>query len=65
MTAAVSAAHRCDEDCTCPEHGTQLFWSRSQNLHACQDATCRFAHGLERHPDYSMRPDFREKEWRP
>lgn len=39
--------HVCSEHCVCPDHGTPLLWSASHEIHACQDPTCRYAHGLE------------------
>lgn len=50
--------HRCDEHCVCPDHGTSMWWGASQNLHACQDPTCRFARGWENHPDYEPWPGY-------
>ncbi len=49
-----AAEHRCDDRCVCPTHGTPLLWSRHHDLHACQDPSCRYAHGLENHPDYEV-----------
>lgn len=43
--------HCCDEHCVCPDHGTQMWWSAMQDLHACQDPACRYASGLENKPD--------------
>lgn len=40
--------HVCDEDCICPIHETQLFYAPTSDEHACQDVSCRYAHGLER-----------------
>lgn len=38
--------HRCDERCTCPIHGTPLYYAPSAHVHACQDSTCEHAGGL-------------------
>jgi hypothetical protein len=46
--------HRCDDRCVCPSHDTLLLWNRHHDLHACQDPGCRYAHGLENHPDYEV-----------
>lgn len=54
----MTAPHRCDEHCVCPDHDTPMWWSASQNLHACQDPTCRFAHGWENHTDYEPWPGY-------
>jgi hypothetical protein len=39
--------HECDESCVCPEHGTPLLWSAATAEHACQEPSCRYAHGME------------------
>ncbi|MFG3157194.1 hypothetical protein ACGF7W_34750 [Streptomyces sp. NPDC048219] len=43
---AVRALHRCDELCCCPVHGTALYFAPASNVHACQNPTCRYAHGI-------------------
>ncbi|MFC8570803.1 hypothetical protein ACFUIW_34105 [Streptomyces sp. NPDC057245] len=45
MTAA-RTLHRCDELCCCPVHGTALYFAPASNEHACQNPTCRYAHGI-------------------
>lgn len=32
---------------TCPEHGTEMYYSWSADLYACQDSDCRYAKGVE------------------
>jgi hypothetical protein len=39
--------HRCDDDCTCPVHGTPLLYAPASNEHACQDPDCEHAHGFD------------------
>jgi hypothetical protein len=39
-------AHRCDDDCTCPIHGTPLLYAPASDAHACQDPDCEHAHGF-------------------
>ena len=55
----MTTPHCCDEHCVCPDHDTQLYWAPSQNLHACQRPDCRFAQGLESHPDHEPWPGHR------
>ncbi|MFF9204292.1 hypothetical protein ACF1AE_21225 [Streptomyces sp. NPDC014986] len=43
---AVRALHQCDELCRCPVHGTALYFAPASNEHACQNPTCRYAHGI-------------------
>jgi hypothetical protein len=39
-------AHRCDERCHCPHHGTMMhYWPKGDD-HACQDITCEYARGF-------------------
>jgi hypothetical protein len=42
--------HHCDDQCICPIHKLQLFYSRQFRKHACQDPSCVHAHGM-RNPD--------------
>lgn len=37
--------HRCDETCLCAVHGTALIYSPAFDDHACQDSSCKYAHG--------------------
>jgi hypothetical protein len=37
--------HRCDETCLCAVHGTALIYSPALDDHACQDPSCKYAHG--------------------
>lgn len=39
--------HTCDARCTCPVHQTPLIYSVRLDLHACREATCQHAHGLQ------------------
>lgn len=41
--------HECTEKCVCHIHNTQMFYSKREKLHACQDPSCVFAHGYENH----------------
>ncbi|MEV5451299.1 hypothetical protein [Streptomyces sp. NPDC052535] len=43
---AVRTLHQCDELCRCPVHGTALYFAPASNQHACQNPTCRYAHGI-------------------
>ncbi|MGW3246523.1 hypothetical protein [Streptomyces sp. NPDC001070] len=38
--------HQCDELCVCPVHKTPLIYWPAGNDHACQDAECRYGHGM-------------------
>lgn len=40
-----SKQHRCDERCVCPVHDTPLFYSPSNDDHACTDVDCVHGHG--------------------
>jgi hypothetical protein len=42
--------HYCDDQCICPIHKLQLFYSKQFRKHACQDTSCVHAHGM-RNPD--------------
>lgn len=46
MTEA-EETHRCDETCACPIHNTQMYYAPAHKEHACQNITCRYAHGFE------------------
>jgi len=39
--------HICNKFCRCPVHGSDMLYSPSEDLHACVDITCRYAHGYE------------------
>ncbi len=41
----MSGAHTCDDACTCPVHGTALYYAPAADDHACQDVTCEYGHG--------------------
>jgi hypothetical protein len=38
---------QCDEQCVCPVHGTPLIYWPAGNDHACQNADCRYGHGMK------------------
>lgn len=40
------AGHVCDDECACPRCGTPLYYWPFGDDHACQDYTCRYAHGI-------------------
>lgn len=45
----MNRVHECTDKCICPEHKKQMFYSKRENLHACQLIDCDFAHGYENH----------------
>jgi hypothetical protein len=38
--------HRCTPSCICPVHRTRLLYSAAVDDHACQDAECVYADGM-------------------
>jgi hypothetical protein len=46
LLEAVGLPHDCF--CRCPVDGRPLYYSTAQRLHACQDADCMHASGIER-----------------
>lgn len=37
----------CGDECVCPVHGTPLIYWPARDDHACQDANCRYGHGMK------------------
>ena len=56
--------HECMEKCICPEHRTQMLYSKREKLHACPDPDCVFAHGYENakwaDPNHNVLQDIRD-----
>jgi hypothetical protein len=50
--------HRCDERCTCPVHGTPMYFAPSTGEHACQDVDCKYGHGYETVVDQELMREF-------
>ncbi|MEV7681489.1 hypothetical protein AB0O64_23490 [Streptomyces sp. NPDC088341] len=43
---STAAGHRCDRTCRCPVHGTAMYYSPADGLHACQSPNCLYAQGI-------------------